>query len=326
MKKEDQEKKMLEKIKSLEKTIEMVRLENQKYQAEVTPKVRRIDEQYRAESIRIKNFETETAVISANQSRQEERLKQVQSSINGFQKSITKINEKLVSTNSMATIKVNPATTEQTPIPMVNPRYEKPKPKTQPDRDNGTIGIEQCRRSVGNTETSTRQGHPPPRTTGKEVAQPQRTNSNTSVPLADKSNRTDAHCDNKRDSDRGDTQDEEGEDAELDIFEGVTYKRKARYYLAGISPRSTRTGLINYVSRKGIKVTHFILFKAKYTGARLTAKINVPPEDAELLESRGFWPEGVSCRRWMSQRAWKEKIEADNQREDRDHSENGDHE
>ena len=122
------------------------------------------------ESIRIKNFETETSVINANQSRQEERLKQVQSSINGFQKSITKINEKLVSTNAMATIKVNPVTTEQTPIPMVNPRYEKPKPKTQPDRDNGTIDIEQCRRSVGNTETSTRQGHPPPRTTGKQVA------------------------------------------------------------------------------------------------------------------------------------------------------------
>ena len=69
-----------------------------------------------------------------------------------------------------------------------------------------------------------------------------------------------------RDSDRGDTQEEEGEDAEPDIFEGVTYKRKARYYLAGISPRSTRNGLINYVSRKGIKVTRFILFKAKYPG------------------------------------------------------------
>ena len=67
---------MKEKIKSLEKTIEVVRLENQKYQAEVTLKVRRIDEKYRAESIRIKNFKTETAVINANQSRQEERLKQ----------------------------------------------------------------------------------------------------------------------------------------------------------------------------------------------------------------------------------------------------------
>ena len=56
-------------------------------------------------SLRIKNVETETVVINANQSRQEERLKQVQSSINGFQKSNTiKINEKLSSTKSMATI------------------------------------------------------------------------------------------------------------------------------------------------------------------------------------------------------------------------------
>ena len=61
------------------------------------------------------------------------------------------------------------------------------------------------------------------------------------MPLADKRNRTGAHCDNKPDSDRGDTQNEEWEDAELDIFEGVTYKRKSRYNLAGIGPQSTRT-------------------------------------------------------------------------------------
>ena len=39
-------------------------------------------------------FETETAVINANQSRQEEQLKQVQSFINWIHK-LTKINEKL---------------------------------------------------------------------------------------------------------------------------------------------------------------------------------------------------------------------------------------
>lgn len=44
---------MLERIKSFEKTIEVFRLENEKYHAEVTPKVRRIDEQYRAESLLI---------------------------------------------------------------------------------------------------------------------------------------------------------------------------------------------------------------------------------------------------------------------------------
>ena len=88
---------------------------------------------------------------------------------------------------------------------------------------------------MANTDTSSCQGHLPPRTTAKEVAQQESMNKL----LVNKRNRTGAHSDNKRDSNRGDIHDEEEENAELDIFEGVTYKRKARYYLAGIGPRST---------------------------------------------------------------------------------------
>lgn len=69
---------------------------------------------------------------------------------------------------------------------------------------------------------------------------------------------------------------------------------------------------------KGGKVTHFNLFKPKYPGASMTAKINISPDETELLESRHIWPEGVSCRKQMSQRAWKEKIESKNQREEED--------
>ena len=36
------------------------------------------------------------------------------------------------------------------------------------------------------------------------------------------------------------------------------------------------------------------------------AKVNVSLEDAHLLESEDFWPEGVQCRRWYSVRQWKE--------------------
>jgi hypothetical protein len=36
----------------------------------------------------------------------------------------------------------------------------------------------------------------------------------------------------------------------------------------------------------------------------------------------GFWPEGVSCRKWLNQRAWKKKIENQNQKEDDDEQEN----
>jgi hypothetical protein len=50
--------------------------------------------------------------------------------------------------------------------------------------------------------------------------------------------------------------------------------------------------------------------------------VHISPEDSELLESCGFWPEGVSCRKWLNQRAWKEKIESQNQKEDDDEQEN----
>lgn len=81
---------------------------------------------------------------------------------------------------------------------------------------------------------------------------------------------------------------------------------------------------MNYVSKKGVKIIHFVLFKPRYPESRLTAKINVSPKDSELLESGDFWPEGVSCRKWLSQRAWKEKIDSENQKKDDDEREDGD--
>ena len=60
---------------------------------------------------------------------------------------------------------------------------------------------------MANTDTSSRQGHPPPRTTAKEIAQQESMNKL----LVNKRNRTGAHSDNKRDSNRGDIHDEEEE-------------------------------------------------------------------------------------------------------------------
>lgn len=136
--------------------------------------------------------------------------------------------------------------------------------------------------------------------------------------------RTEASSNNEGVLRRRDNGEHTGDETEPDIFEGVTYKRKARYYIAGISSRSTRTGLMNYVSKKGVKITHFILFKPRYPGARLTAKINVSPKDSELLESGDFWPEGVSCRKWLNQRTWKEKIDSENQKKGDSEREDGD--
>lgn len=68
--------------------------------------------------------------------------------------------------------------------------------------------------------------------------------------------------------------------------------------------------------RKGVKVTHFILFKPKYPDARMTATINISLDDTELLESRNFWPEGESRRKWMCQTVWNDKIESRNQKDE----------
>ena len=91
-----------------------------------------------------------------------------------------------------------------------------------------------------------------------------------------------------------------------DVFVGVTYKRNARYYLSGIGPKSTKEGIVRYIESRGATVSHFVLFKPKFSGRRLTAKVNVAPRDADLIESEDFWPDGVQCRRWYSVRQWEE--------------------
>jgi chromosome segregation ATPase len=93
-----------------------------------------------------------------------------------------------------------------------------------------------------------------------------------------------------------------------DIFEGVSYKRNARYYIAGIGPRSTQNGLVNFLKDREISVTHCVFFKQKHPGSRRNAKINVSLRDAQTIESPGFWPNGISCRRWLSNKQWEIKI------------------
>ena len=98
-------------------------------------------------------------------------------------------------------------------------------------------------------------------------------------------------------------------------FVGVTYKRRARFYLWGIGSESDREGILDYMEEQGIKVTHLVVFKPKSPRARLSAKINVDYSQAHLLESEDFWPNGVKCRRWLSAQRWEEKCTNDSRRE-----------
>ena len=110
-------------------------------------------------------------------------------------------------------------------------------------------------------------------------------------------------------------------------FVGVTYKRRARFYLWGIGSESDREGILDYMDEQGIKVTHLVMFKPKSPRARLSAKMNVDYSQAHLLETEGFWPHGVKCRRWLSAQRWEEKCTTDNRKwmEDDDHDYDNDH-
>ena len=62
-----------------------------------------------------------------------------------------------------------------------------------------------------------------------------------------------------------------------DFFTGVTKKRTARYYVSGIDPKSTRSGIITYLEQRDVHVTFLRLFNTKHNLYRTAAKLNVQP-------------------------------------------------
>ena len=89
-----------------------------------------------------------------------------------------------------------------------------------------------------------------------------------------------------------------------DVFRGVRYKRNARYYVSGIDRDSNKHGILRYVENKGVKVTHMVMFKPRTPRSQHRMKINVPLAHASIVERYDFWPDGVECRRWYSNREW----------------------
>jgi hypothetical protein len=66
--------------------------------------------------------------------------------------------------------------------------------------------------------------------------------------------------------------------------------------------------MLNFLKRNGVSVSHCVFFKPKHPGSRRNAKINVALSDAQTVESPGFWPRGISCRSWLSEKDWESKI------------------
>ncbi|KAK3101925.1 hypothetical protein FSP39_007412 [Pinctada imbricata] len=90
-----------------------------------------------------------------------------------------------------------------------------------------------------------------------------------------------------------------------DFFRGVTYNRKARFHISRIDRRTNKDAIVNYLRNKGVTVTHILMFYPRSDRSKLcSAKINVPIGQGRIVDSEGFWPDGVRCRRWLSRSQW----------------------
>lgn len=89
-----------------------------------------------------------------------------------------------------------------------------------------------------------------------------------------------------------------------EFFTGVSRKKTARFYMSGINAKSTRNGIWSYLTKRGVHVTYLRLFNTKNNARVISAKLNVSTSSADLVESSDFWPKGVHCREWLSNREW----------------------
>lgn len=86
-----------------------------------------------------------------------------------------------------------------------------------------------------------------------------------------------------------------------DGFEQYVQKRSKRFYIGGLLNSITVDKLTRYVTKRGPTVTMVRIFPLKKSKNKVIVRLNVEGDDrSNLLEQRGFWPRGVTCRPWMS--------------------------
>ncbi|CAC5395586.1 unnamed protein product [Mytilus coruscus] len=62
-------------------------------------------------------------------------------------------------------------------------------------------------------------------------------------------------------------------DSDENFFTGVKKKRTGRYYLSGINPKSTRSGILAYLEKVNVHVTYLRLFNPKHSAQRVSANL-----------------------------------------------------
>lgn len=108
--------------------------------------------------------------------------------------------------------------------------------------------------------------------------------------------------------------------ADDNFFTGVSKRKTARYYLSNINSKSTRQGILHHLEKNNVQVTYLRIFKQR-DHRFVSAKLNVVDDDSNVVEAQDFWPAGVHCRYWYSNKEWQEQC-SDTQYDAQNYSDN----
>lgn len=86
-----------------------------------------------------------------------------------------------------------------------------------------------------------------------------------------------------------------------DRFVSVRKHRNVPFFLQNIDNRVVENDIYQYMTENGVYVSHIRIF---YGRNGCSAKVNIPDDMVHLIEPNDFWPDGITCRKWIPSSEW----------------------
>ena len=84
-------------------------------------------------------------------------------------------------------------------------------------------------------------------------------------------------------------------------FIAARRRKITSYFIGNIDASVSESDVREYLKESDIRPTHMTMFYGKNGSS---ARLNIYFEDEAKVESGDFWPEGVTCRKWVSKSEW----------------------
>ena len=93
-----------------------------------------------------------------------------------------------------------------------------------------------------------------------------------------------------------------------DEFETHIRRRSHRFYVGGFKASVTEKKIMNYMARRGVSVTWISIRRYEHQN-RAVIRLNVDAREGSQLLDEGFWPDGITYRRWYSKAQYQNKVQ-----------------